>query len=123
MSTYYSINNSENIDPNIIIISSNENSNFNNEEDYSNMTPSHNKYKEDERPIKPLKNNNFMNSENPFGLSESGFPEDHTYNNNKRNNQKAKIKRNKLNKNENLKNRNLSSSVFDSNSFIYFCEF
>ena len=26
-----------------------------------------------------------MNSENPFGLSESGFPEDHTYNNNKRN--------------------------------------
>jgi len=122
------INNELNIENNNIEYNEeNENSNFNNEEDYSNMTPSHNKYKEDERPIKPLKNNNFMNSENPFGLSESGFPEDHTYNNNKRNNQKAKIKRNKLNKNENKNNyinqeeekQNINQENFENNKNNY----
>ena len=51
-----------------------------------------------------------MNSQNPFGLSENGFPEDHTYNmnnnNNKRKSQRTKIKRNKINKNENNLNKN-----------------
>ena len=39
-------------------------------------------YKEDERPIKPMKNNNFMNSGNPFGLSENNISNNNdNYNN------------------------------------------
>ena len=53
-------------------------------ENYENISQSQNIYKEDERPIKPMKNSNFMNTQNPFGLSESGFPEDHKYNNKQR---------------------------------------
>jgi len=68
-------------------------------ENYENITQSQNIYKEDERPIKPMKNSNFMNTQNPFGLSESGFPEDHKYNNKQRSNPKSKIKRNKINNN------------------------
>ena len=79
-------------------------------------------YKEDERPIKPLKNNNFMNWENPFGLSDNGFPEGHKYNNYDNNNnmnnqrksglQKSKIKRNsnsEYKKNSDFLNNNHSS--------------
>ena len=76
----------------------NESNNINSE-NLENFSQSQNIYKEDERPIKPMKNNNFMNSQNPFGLSESGFPEDHKYNNVKRNNPKAKIKRKKIQNN------------------------
>ena len=76
----------------------NESNNINSE-NLENFSQSQNIYKEDERPIKPMKNNNFMNSQNPFGLSESGFPEDHKYNNIKRNNPKAKIKRKKIQNN------------------------
>jgi len=68
-------------------------------ENYENISQSQNIYKEDERPIKPMKNSNFMNTQNPFGLSESGFPEDHKYNSKQRNNPKTKIKRNKVNNN------------------------
>ena len=90
-----------------------ENNDMNlNNDNYSNITPNNQKiyYKEDERPIKPMKNNNFMNSENPFGLGENGFPEDHTYNSNnniKKKSQRTKIKRNKINKNENNYNNNI----------------
>ena len=78
-----------------------------NNNNYNNIIPNNQKiiYKEDERPIKPMKNNNFMNSQNPFGLAENGFPEDHTYNTNnnniKKKSQRTKIKRNKMNKNDN----------------------
>ena len=78
-----------------------------NNNNYNNIIPNNQKiiYKEDERPIKPMKNNNFMNSQNPFGLAEDGFPEDHTYNTNnnniKKKSQRTKIKRNKMNKNDN----------------------
>ena len=90
-----------------------ENNDMNlNNDNYSNITPNNQKiyYKEDERPIKPMKNNNFMNSENPFGLGENGFPEDHTYNSNnniKKKSQRTKIKRNKINKNDNNYNNNI----------------
>ncbi len=76
----------------------NESNNIVNE-NYENISQSQNIYKEDERPIKPMKNSNFMNTQNPFGLSESGFPEDHKYNNKQRSNPKSKIKRNKINNN------------------------
>ena len=72
-------------------------------ENYENISQSNNIYKEDERPIKPMKNSNFMNTQNPFGLSESGFPEDHKYNNAKKNYPKNKIRRNKNNSNKNIK--------------------
>ena len=78
-------------------------------EKYNSITKNNKIYKEDERPIKPMKNNNFMNSQNPFGLSESGFPVDHSYNtnnsnNNKKSSPKKKIKRNNINKNANIYN-------------------
>ena len=101
-----------NIDSNYNEEYENNDMNLNND-NYSNSNIAQNQkvfYKEDERPIKPMKNNNFMNSQNPFGLSENGFPEDHTYNmnnnNNKRKSQRTKIKRNKINKNENNLNKN-----------------
>ena len=101
-----------NIDSNYNEEYENNDMNLNND-NYSNSNIAQNQkvfYKEDERPIKPMKNNNFMNSQNPFGLSENGFPEDHTYNmnnsNNKRKSQRTKIKRNKINKNENNFNKN-----------------
>ena len=101
-----------NIDSNYNEEYENNDMNLNND-NYSNSNIAPNQkvfYKEDERPIKPMKNNNFMNSQNPFGLSENGFPEDHTYNmnnnNNKRKSQRTKIKRNKINKNENNFNKN-----------------
>ena len=72
-------------------------------ENYENISQSNNIYKEDERPIKPMKNSNFMNTQNPFGLSESGFPEDHKYNNAKKNYPKNKIRRNKNSSNKNIK--------------------
>ena len=71
-----------NIDSNYNEEYENNDMNLNND-NYSNSNIAPNQkvfYKEDERPIKPMKNNNFMNSQNPFGLSENGFPEDHTYN-------------------------------------------
>ena len=75
------------------------NDNYNNNQNNQKII-----YKEDERPIKPMKNNNFMNSQNPFGLAENGFPEDHSYNINnnniKKKSQRTKIKRNKINKND-----------------------
>ena len=75
------------------------NDNYNNNQNNQKII-----YKEDERPIKPMKNNNFMNSQNPFGLAENGFPEDHSYNINnnniKKKSQRTKIKRNKMNKND-----------------------
>ena len=101
-----------NIDSNYNEEYENNDMNLNNDNySNSNITPNQKVfYKEDERPIKPMKNNNFMNSQNPFGLSENGFPEDHTYNmnnnNNKRKSQRTKIKRNKINKNENNLNKN-----------------
>ena len=86
---------------NINYIEENESNNIMSD-NYENISQAQNIYKEDERPIKPMKNNNFMNTKNPFGLSESGFPEDHKYNkNNKINSQKGKIKRNKI-KNNNM---------------------
>ena len=102
-----------NIDSNYNEEYENKDMNLNND-NYSNSNIAPNQklfYKEDERPIKPMKNNNFMNSQNPFGLSENGFPEDHTYNmnnnnNNNRKSQRTKIKRNKINKNENNFNKN-----------------
>ena len=80
--------------------------NLNNDNYNNNLNNQKIIYKEDERPIKPMKNNNFMNSQNPFGLAENGFPEDHSYNINNNNNnikkksQRTKIKRNKINKND-----------------------
>ena len=78
--------------------------NLNNDNYNSNLNNQKIIYKEDERPIKPMKNNNFMNSQNPFGLAENGFPEDHSYNINnnniKKKSQRTKIKRNKMNKND-----------------------
>ena len=80
--------------------------NLNNDNYNNNLNNQKIIYKEDERPIKPMKNNNFMNSQNPFGLAENGFPEDHSYNINNNNNnikkksQRTKIKRNKMNKND-----------------------
>ena len=94
-------------------IDSNYNDEFENNEinmeKYNSITKNNKIYKEDERPIKPMKNNNFMNSQNPFGLSESGFPVDHSYNtnnsnNNKKSSPKKKIKRNNINKNANIYN-------------------
>jgi len=87
------------------------NMNYNEENESNNIISENNEsvsksqkiYKEDERPIKPMKNSNFMNNQNPFGLSESGFPEDHKYNNNRRNSNKGKIKRNKMNNKQNNK--------------------
>ncbi len=97
-----------------------------NEEDYSN-TNTNNKiknqpmYREDDRPIKPMKNNNFMNSENPFGLAENGFPEEHKYNNNYNNtnqnkpiNPKSKIKRNNGNNKKKNINKNINNDVSSS---------
>ena len=91
-------------------------SNNNITEEPQNIPQIQSTYKEDERPIKPMKNNNFMNSENPFGLSKNGFPEDHinsnfnNYNNYNSQrtpiNQKSKIKRNTTNNNKNKKNSN-----------------
>ena len=84
-----------------------EYSNSNINENYENIPQPQKVYIGDERPIKPLKNNNFMNSENPFGLGENGFPEDHNYYNNNYNNinnqrrqenKKTKVKRNNENK-------------------------
>ena len=78
--------------------------NLNNDNYNNNLNNQKIIYKEDERPIKPMKNNNFMNSQNPFGLAENGFPEDHSYNTNnnntKKKSQRTKIKRNKMNKND-----------------------
>ena len=78
--------------------------NLNNDNYNNNLNNQKIIYKEDERPIKPMKNNNFMNSQNPFGLAENGFPEDHSYNINnnniKKKTQRTKIKRNKMNKND-----------------------
>ena len=78
--------------------------NLNNDNYNNNLNNQKIIYKEDERPIKPMKNNNFMNSQNPFGLTENGFPEDHSYNINnnniKKKSQRTKIKRNKMNKND-----------------------
>ena len=101
---------------------SNNNNNNNINDNYQDMQQMPKMYKGDERPIKPMKNNNFMNSENPFGLSDNGFPEGHKYNNNddynNMNNQrksgllKSKIKRNSKSgykKNSNSFNNNLSS--------------
>ena len=87
------------------------NMNYNEENESNNIISENNEsvsksqkiYKEDERPIKPMKNSNFMNNQNPFGLSESGFPEDHKYNNNRRISNKGKIKRNKMNNKQNNK--------------------
>ena len=76
--------------------------NLNNDNYNNNLNNQKIIYKEDERPIKPMKNNNFMNSQNPFGLAENGFPEDHSYNINnnniKKKSQRTKIKRNKMKK-------------------------
>ena len=86
-------------------------SNNNITEEAQNIPQIQSAYKEDERPIKPMKNNNFMNSENPFGLSKDGSPEYHNnsiqnnYNNYSQRapiNQKSKIKRNNKNSNSNL---------------------
>ena len=95
-----------NIDSNYNEEYENNDMNLNNDNySNSNITPNQKVfYKEDERPIKPMKNNNFMNSQNPFGLAENGFPEDHSYNINnnniKKKSQRTKIKRNKINKND-----------------------
>ena len=94
-------------------IDSNYNDEFDNNEinteKYGSISQNNKIYREDERPIKPMKNNNFMNSQNPFGLSETGFPVDHSYNTNnsnniKKNSPKKKIKRNKINNNANIYN-------------------
>ena len=75
--------------------------NNNNYEDEQNNVPYPQKqYMEDERPIKPLKNNNFMNNDNPFGLSNSGFPENHS--NHTNNIKKANIKSQKKTNNEEI---------------------
>ena len=94
------------------------NNNFN--DNYQNIPQTQKIYKEDERPIKPMKNNNFMNSENPFGLSENGLQDMHNNNINNNNNynnynkggssQKSKIKRKKSN---NLQN-NLNNNNFNN---------
>ena len=80
-------------------------------------------YKEDDRPIKPMKNNNFMNSENPFGLSKNGFPEDHINSNINYNsqriaqNQKSKIKRNS--KTGNASNKKIKNIHNNNSEFQY----
>ena len=85
----------------------------NTNDEYQNSQQVQRVYREDDRPIKPMKNNNFMNSENPFGLAENGFPEDHNYYNNnnnnaynkkKQDNPKSKIKRNNVQKKKNNNN-------------------
>ena len=86
------------------------NSNMNINDNYQNKAQNQKAYFDDERPIKPMKNNNYINSENPFGLGENGYPKDHNYFNNNINNinnqkgkeyQKSKIRRNKEQKNQN----------------------
>ena len=93
-----------------------EYSNTNINENYENIPQPKKQFIEDNRPIKPLKNNNFINSENPFGLGENGFPEDHTYYNNifknnnnqiRQENKKSRIKRNKDNKKQNNNHKQL----------------
>ena len=99
-----------------------EYSNNNITDNYQNIPQIQKIYKEDERPIKPMKNN-FMNTENPFGLSENGFQEEYNNNNNYNkkatSSQKSKIKRNKSNKSnnyqKNLNNNNYSSSQLNQN--------
>ena len=106
-------------------IDSNYNEEFENNEmnmeKYGNITQYNKIYKEDERPIKPMKNNNFMNSQNPFGLTENGFPVDHSYNTNNSNNikkniSKKKIQRNKINKNEEEKQIINQDNIYDNNN-------
>ena len=87
-----------------------------NEENMQDMPQLPTVYREDERPIKPMKNNNFMNSENPFGLSKGGLPEDHIkYNNytSQKNEviQKSKIKRNAAKKQNINPNKDNNSEI------------
>ena len=111
--------------------SQNDNNYDNNyNEEYSNsnnnnMNKTPQMYKEDERPIKPMKNNNFINSENPFGLSEKGFPQDHKYNNyignnnqKKLTNPKSKIKRNTTNNQKKIPNQNINNDIPSSFSHL-----
>ena len=121
---YYSnYNNYNNYEKNCI---EEESSNYNiNSEAYMQNIPQTQKvYREDDRPIKPMKNNNFMNSENPFGLSKN-TPEGHINSNNNYNSQriaaslKSKIKRNsKTGNTTNKKQKNIdnnSESQFNQN--------
>ena len=123
----YLNNNNNNYDNNYIEDESSNNNILNAK--IQNIHQGQKVYKEDDRPIKPMKNNNFMNSENPFGLSKKGFPEDHINNNNNNNyisqrnaqSQKSKIKRNAKNGNtsnkklNNISNNNYPESQYNQN--------
>ena len=109
---YETNNNNDNNNYNEEYDSTNNNDNYN----YEMMNQNQRQYQEDERPIKPMKNNNFMNTENPFGLSEDGFREEHKYNNIEYdNNQKSKIKRNKIKANNNKINEKEKQNIYLEN--------
>ena len=109
---YETNNNNDNNNYNEEYDSTNNNDNYN----YEMMNQNQRQYQEDERPIKPMKNNNFMNTENPFGLSENGFREEHKYNNIEYdNNQKSKIKRNKIKANNNKINEKEKQNIYLEN--------
>ena len=107
---YYENNYNEEFSNNV-----NDNYNYN----YQDMQGMPKIYKEDERPIKPMKNNNFMNSDNPFGLSENNMPNNNdNYNNasqRKSNQPKSKIKRNAGNKNNSNNKNQIPSSQLNQN--------
>ena len=113
--------NDENYNNNYENNNSNYENNNNNYESVENNIPYPQKqYIEDERPIKPLKNNNFMNNDNPFGLSGNGFPENHTNNakNIKKINQKPQKKINneqiyQNEKEESKQNNNIPYNEYD----------
>ena len=118
----YSNNNNNNNHENNYIEEESSN-NINMDSQMQNIPQPQKIYKEDDRPIKPMKNNNFMNSENPFGLSKNGFPEDHINSNINYNsqriaqNQKSKIKRNS--KTGNASNKKIKNIDNNNSEFQY----
>ena len=82
--------------------------NYINEENFQDKLQMPKLYRDDERPIKPMKNNNFMNSENPFRLSKDGLQEDHIKYNNYTNQKNNVVKKSKINRNSSKK-QNLHS--------------
>ena len=84
-------------------LSNNVTDNYNNN-NYQDMQETPKLYKDDERPIKPMKNNYFMNSENPFGLSDNN-------NNTPISQRKSKLPKSKIKRNTgNANNSNNSNN-------------
>ena len=102
-------------------LSNNVNDNYNYNSNYQDMQGVQKIYKDDERPIKPMKNNNFMNSDNPFGLSENNYVNNDNYNNInqiKSNLQKSKIKRNTGSQNNSNNIQNISTKNRKINNYV-----